>query len=124
MAALLSPVLWKINQPDRFDIYSAGIVLMQLAFPNLRSDSNLIAFRNKLEDCDHDISIWRDQVERKGSQYAEGFALLDAQGGWDLLSKVCTPPGLVSRCCDVSPCVTRGPAGFAQENFLGSAAHT
>lgn len=89
MAALLSPVLWKLNQPDRFDIYSAGIVLMQLAFPNLRSDSNLISFRNKLEDCDHDIARWRATVDRKSnSQYAEGFALLDEQGGWDLLCKV------------------------------------
>jgi hypothetical protein len=90
VAALLSPVLWRINQPDRFDMYSAGIVLMQLAFANLRNDSNLIAFRNKLEDCDHDITKWRASVERKGGAYADGFALLDAQGGWDLLCKVRT----------------------------------
>jgi hypothetical protein len=66
---------------------------MQLAFPNLRSDSNLIAFRNKLEDCDHDIVKWRESVNRKGaSQYSEGFKLLDAQNGtgWGLLCKVCT----------------------------------
>lgn len=44
VAALLSPVLWRLEQPDRFDMYSIGIILMQMVFSNLRSDNNLIAF--------------------------------------------------------------------------------
>lgn len=44
MAALLSPVLWRLNVPDRFDMYSVGVVLLQMAFPPLRSDNALIAF--------------------------------------------------------------------------------
>lgn len=90
MAALLSPVLWRLNQPDRFDIYSAGIVMMQLVFPSLRSDAGLIAFRSKLEDCDHDLQKWRQGVDSKNGPYAEGINGLDANGGvgWQFISKV------------------------------------
>ena len=44
IAALLSPVLWRLNAPDRFDMYSMGVVLLQMAFPGLRTDNALIAF--------------------------------------------------------------------------------
>lgn len=44
VAAFLSPILWQLEQPDRFDMYSVGIIFMQLVFANLRSDNNLIAF--------------------------------------------------------------------------------
>ena len=44
VAALLSPVLWRLNAPDRFDMYSCGIVLLQMAFPPLRNDNALVAF--------------------------------------------------------------------------------
>ena len=76
MAALLSPVLWRLNQPDRFDIYSTGIVM--------------IAFRSKLEDCNHDLQKWRESVDNKNSPYREGFNALDANNGagWQFLSKV------------------------------------
>lgn len=64
--------------------------MMQLVFPSLRSDSGLIAFRSKLEDCDHDLQRWRQTVETKNSTYAEGFSALDADGGagWQFLSRV------------------------------------
>lgn len=116
-------MLWKLNQPDRFDIYSAGIVLMQLAFSNLRSDSALIGFRNKLEDCDHDISVWRQKIEsseRKGSQYTEGFALLDSQGGWDLVCKVRAPPHFVTR---LRTRKVRSPCNFKFRRVLDVAEH-
>lgn len=44
VAAFLSPILWQLEQPDRFDLYSVGIIFLQLVFANLRSDNNLIAF--------------------------------------------------------------------------------
>ena len=83
-------MLWRLNNPDRFDIYSAGIVMMQLVFPSLRSDTGLIAFRSKLEDCNHDLQRWRETVDTKNSPYAEGFSSLDTDGaaGWQFLSKV------------------------------------
>jgi hypothetical protein len=44
LAALLSPILWRLNSPDRFDMYSAGITFMQLVFAPLQSDNGLAAF--------------------------------------------------------------------------------
>jgi hypothetical protein len=44
VAALLSPVLWQLNAPDRFDMYSVGVMLLQMAFPTLRNDNTLVAF--------------------------------------------------------------------------------
>ena len=48
VAAFLSPVLWRMNRPDVFDSYSCGVTLLQMAFPGLRTDNQLIAF-NKYE---------------------------------------------------------------------------
>lgn len=30
VAAALSPVLWQLNLPDRFDVYSAGLIMLQM----------------------------------------------------------------------------------------------
>ncbi len=46
---MLSPILWQLNNPDRFDMYSVGVLLLQAAMPALRTDSALINFRRKLE---------------------------------------------------------------------------
>ncbi|KAK2405773.1 serine/threonine-protein kinase PEPKR2 [Trifolium repens] len=35
IAAFFSPILWQLNSPDLFDMYSAGIVLLQMAIPTL-----------------------------------------------------------------------------------------
>ncbi|KAK9909952.1 hypothetical protein WJX75_009980 [Coccomyxa subellipsoidea] len=88
LAATLSPILWQLNNPDRFDMYSAGVMLLQATMPALRSDSALIAFRRKLEQCNYDMQAWRAQQERRNSrEYAEGFAMLDLDDGapWDLV---------------------------------------
>ena len=39
-----SPVLWARHKPDQFDIWSAGIVLLQLAVPTMRYDRGLKQF--------------------------------------------------------------------------------
>jgi hypothetical protein len=89
VAALLSPVLWQLNAPDRFDMYSVGVVLLQMAFPLLRGDNTLINFNKLLaEQYGWNLNAWRKALERRGDKaYAEGFAVLDADGGagWDLL---------------------------------------
>lgn len=59
VAATLSPILWRLNNPDRFDMYSAGMALLQMSFPNLRSDNNLIAFNRRLETFQWDLTAWR-----------------------------------------------------------------
>lgn len=92
VAAFLSPVLWQLNGPDKFDMYSAGITLLQMAFAPLRSDNGLIAFNKSLgERYNWDLNAWRRSVEKKGSkEWVEGFQTLDALGGggWDLAVKL------------------------------------
>ncbi|KAF9674135.1 hypothetical protein SADUNF_Sadunf10G0096100 [Salix dunnii] len=89
VATALSPVLWQMNLPDRFDIYSAGLIFLQMAFPGLRSDSGLIQFNRQLKRCDYDLIAWRKSVEtRASSDLRRGFELLDLDGGigWELLT--------------------------------------
>jgi len=88
VAALLSPALWQLNLPDRFDMYSVGIVLMQLCFAPLRQDGRLVAFNRDLRGCD-DLAEWRRKFGNQSS-FIEGFEILDADGraGWDLAQKL------------------------------------
>ncbi|XP_021754724.1 serine/threonine-protein kinase STN7, chloroplastic-like [Chenopodium quinoa] len=91
VAAALSPVLWQLNLPDRFDIYSAGLIFLQMAFPSLRSDSNLIQFNRQLKRCGYDLNAWRASVEpRAAPDLKRGFELLDLDGGigWELLTSM------------------------------------
>jgi serine/threonine protein kinase len=95
LAALLSPVLWQLNKPDRFDMYSAGMVLIQMVFPSLRNDNALFAFNKRLASFRYDISRWRqsNEVESrvgKDPSLREGFKVLDLDNGvgWDLLCQL------------------------------------
>lgn len=94
-AALLSPILWQLECPDRFDMWSAGVTMLQLAFPNLRTDNALIAFNKQFsEQYNWDLKRWRraQELKKGGKEYAEGFATLDADDGaaWELLCKLMT----------------------------------
>ncbi|KAI3467136.1 hypothetical protein Pfo_023799 [Paulownia fortunei] len=87
VATALSP--W--NLPDRFDIYSAGLIFLQMAFPALRTDSALIQFNRQLKRCDYDLNAWRKTVEPRASpELRRGFELLDLDGGigWELLTSM------------------------------------
>ncbi|KAM7464377.1 hypothetical protein LguiA_032498 [Lonicera macranthoides] len=91
VAAALSPVLWQMNLPDRFDIYSTGLIFLQMAFPSLRTDSGLIQFNRQLKKCDYDLVAWRKTVEpRANSDLRKGFELLDLDSGigWELLTSM------------------------------------
>ncbi|KAK4341029.1 hypothetical protein RND71_039530 [Anisodus tanguticus] len=91
VATALSPVLWQLNLPDRFDIYSVGLIFLQMAFPGLRSDNSLIQFNRQLKRCDYDLVSWRQTVEpRAGPELRKGFELLDLDGGigWELLTSM------------------------------------
>lgn len=93
VAAFLSPVLWNMERPDKFDMYSAGVTLLQMAFPNLRNDNALIVFNKKLSSLNYDLRAWRRAEEKRlGSKLAtdplgEGFEILDLNNGagWELL---------------------------------------
>ena len=41
MSLAISSMLWSKHKPDRFDMYSVGLVMMQLAMPHLRTKSAL-----------------------------------------------------------------------------------
>ncbi|KAI4313970.1 hypothetical protein L6164_026913 [Bauhinia variegata] len=91
VATALSPVLWQLNLPDRFDIYSAGLIFLQMAFPGLRTDNGLIQFKRQLKRCDYDLVAWRKSIEpRCGPELRKGFELLDLDGGigWELLTSM------------------------------------
>ncbi|OMP06808.1 hypothetical protein COLO4_07869 [Corchorus olitorius] len=91
VATALSPVLWQMNLPDRFDIYSAGLIFLQMVFPSLRSDSALIQFNRQLKRCDYDLVAWRKTVEPRASpDLRKGFQLLDLDNGigWELLTSM------------------------------------
>eukprot|EP00210_Caulerpa_lentillifera_P006879 g6576.t1 len=91
LAALLSPILWHLEKPDRFDMYSAGVIFLQMIFPKLRSDNNLIAFNRKLESLDYDIEKWRKIIEQNsGKEFKEGFQMMDMEdaAGWSLVKKL------------------------------------
>ncbi|GAV59682.1 Pkinase domain-containing protein [Cephalotus follicularis] len=91
VATALSPVLWQLNLPDRFDIYSTGLIFLQMAFPSLRNDSSLIQFKRQLKRCDYDLNAWRTSVESRATpDLRRGFELLDLDGGigWELLSSM------------------------------------
>ena len=90
VAAILSPVLWAMESPDRFDSYSAGVCLLQMAFPALRTDKGLEPFNKKLEQkYDFDLRAWRRAEDRRGASkdLLEGFEILDLDDGaaWNLL---------------------------------------
>ncbi|KAK3421721.1 hypothetical protein EUGRSUZ_G02347 [Eucalyptus grandis] len=91
VATALSPVLWQMNLPDRFDIYSTGLIFLQMAFPSLRTDSGLIQFNRQLKRCDYDLVAWRRTLEPRASpDLRRGFKLLDLDGGigWELLTSM------------------------------------
>merc|ERR1719506_3692944 len=74
-AALLSPVLWLLNQPDRFDMYSVGLIFMQLVFEPLRRDAGLNTFSKALQKGNYSAQAWRKTVERD-AKFSEGCAIM------------------------------------------------
>lgn len=55
VAATLSPILWRLNNPDRFDMYSAGVLLLQMVFAPLRTDNALVSPLQKLVAHEHTV---------------------------------------------------------------------
>ena len=67
-----------------FDVFSAGLLVVQMCFPNTRSDQGIKRFKTALDSCGYDLKEWRDSMEGVRG-YEEGFELLDAYDGWSLL---------------------------------------
>ncbi|KAH6776876.1 Protein kinase superfamily protein [Perilla frutescens var. hirtella] len=94
IAALLSPILWQLNSPDLFDMYSAGIVLLQMAIPTLRSSSGLKNFNIELKGVGYDLSTWREKTRMRPDL---SILDLDSGRGWDLATKLISEGGFSKR---------------------------
>ncbi|KAI5662949.1 hypothetical protein M9H77_22272 [Catharanthus roseus] len=94
IAALLSPILWQLNSPDLFDMYSAGVVLLQMAIRNLRSSSSLKNFNLELKTVGYDLAEWREKTRMRPD-----FSILDLDSGrgWDLATKLISERGSLRR---------------------------
>ncbi|XP_066361666.1 serine/threonine-protein kinase STN8, chloroplastic-like isoform X1 [Miscanthus floridulus] len=90
IAAILSPILWQLNSPDLFDMYSAGIVLMQMAIPTLRTQSGLKNFNAELRSAGYDLNRWRQSARRRPDLQ---ILDLDSGRGWDLATKLISERG-------------------------------
>ena len=75
--------LWRAHAPDRFDSFSAGCTMMQLAVVGLREEAQLATFLEELESAGFELARWRSGA---GASRGLDFAALDANGdaGWDL----------------------------------------
>ncbi|KAI7748706.1 hypothetical protein M8C21_029964 [Ambrosia artemisiifolia] len=94
VAALLSPILWQLNSPDLFDMYSAGIVLMQMAIPSLRSSAGLKNFNLELKAVNYDLKRWREKTRTRPDT---SVLDLDSGRGWDLATKLISERGSLRR---------------------------
>ncbi|KAI4374233.1 hypothetical protein MLD38_012248 [Melastoma candidum] len=94
IAALLSPILWQLNCPDLFDMYSAGIVLLQMAIPSLRSASGLKNFNSEIKACGYDLNTWKERTRRLPDL---SILELDSGRGWDLATKLVSERGPLGR---------------------------
>ncbi|KAL0031978.1 hypothetical protein WJX79_009976 [Trebouxia sp. C0005] len=88
-AMAMSPLLWQRFKPDRFDSYSAGLVLMQLSIAKLRTGNGLKAFNTALKASGFDLMSWR----RKANLPARDTVILDADdgSGWGLAEALLRP---------------------------------
>ncbi|CAK9193349.1 unnamed protein product [Sphagnum troendelagicum] len=89
LCSVVSPLLWLLNTPDRFDLFSAGLILMQLSVRQLRYDVGLETFNSELKRAGYDLDVWR----RRCHISKEEFALLDADDGlgWELAKAMLQP---------------------------------
>lgn len=87
-------ILVQLNSPDLFDMYSAGIVLLQMAIPTLRSTAGLKNFNLEIRTLGFDLNKWRENTRSR-----PGFTILDLDSGrgWDLASKLISERGFLRR---------------------------
>ena len=96
LAALLAPFAWTYGRPDLFDSYSAGIILLQMAVPQLRSGTGQRGLNSDLAACEYDLALWRTRSQK--ARLCD-FTLLDRNGGagWDLACQLVRERGGLNR---------------------------
>lgn len=89
LAMVISPMLWSKHKPDRFDVYSAGLIFFQLAVPTMCSERAIKAFCSSYKNHGYDLEKWRAGSTLIG-RHTE---VLDAQdgAGWKLLEEMLKP---------------------------------
>jgi len=71
--------LWSQYLIDRFDMYAAGVTILQVAAPGLREQDRLANFKKELyEGANGDVRLVKDAVDAPG---------LD-ESGWDLVASL------------------------------------
>lgn len=75
-------------------MYSAGIVLLQMAVPTLRSTAGLKNFNSELKAFKYDLNKWREYTRR-----IPDLTILDLDSGrgWDLATKLISERGFLRR---------------------------
>ncbi|KAL4537749.1 hypothetical protein Ndes2437B_g08853 [Nannochloris sp. 'desiccata'] len=96
LAALLAPFAWQYGRPDLFDSYSAGVVLLQMAVPQLRTITGQRGLNSDLAACEYDLALWRT---KSGKARQCNFTLLDRNdgAGWDLACRLVRERGDLNR---------------------------
>lgn len=92
--ANLCSSFFQLNSPDLFDMYSAGIVLMQMAIPTLRSGAGLKNFNTELKTVGYDLKEWREKTRLRPDL---SILDLDSGRGWDLATKLISERGFQRR---------------------------
>lgn len=87
LAAILAPFAWSFGRPDLFDTYSVGIIMLQLAVPQLRPVTALRSLNAELASADYDLNLWR---KKSSKARIYDFDLLDMDGGtgWNLACRL------------------------------------
>ncbi|GMH44469.1 hypothetical protein BSKO_12421 [Bryopsis sp. KO-2023] len=90
LSRAISPMLWVKHMPDRFDMYSTGLIFLQLAIPSLHKDSGMRKFRNDHKAYDFDLDRWRRGAVNLKPRHTQ---VLDAndEAGWKLLEGLLRP---------------------------------
>ncbi|KAF3794352.1 Serine/threonine-protein kinase [Nymphaea thermarum] len=94
IAALLSPILWQLNSPDLFDMYSAGVILLQMAVPTLRSSAGIKNFKSEIKNAGYDLKKWRGNTRLRPDL---SILELESGRGWDLVTKLISERGSFRR---------------------------
>lgn len=105
---VMSPILWSRHRPECFDTYSAGVVLLQLGLPFLRSQNSLKNWKGTMIRLNHDVGEWRERARLSTRQ----TAILDADDGlgWSLVEGLLRPREIQSDGAGGVTFVTSGTA--------------
>ena len=82
--------LWRAHRPDRFDSWSAGCTMLQLAVVGLRTDAALEQFLADYAGVNYDMDAFKGVKASEGAYGQMDFAALNANdgAGWDLCQRL------------------------------------